>query len=182
MNQLEKAIIDCTRAAQRDYENMTDRWLWHGPESFIMCSVATKLSKKMGFWVFIDASPRKIQEERDERPGGRPPKNLDNRFDMVVWQKDNKIRAILEIKRAWSIDGLRRDRKKIGLYMKNNNDVNAGYLLAYTEAKGLPRDKTLSNRLKNWANALHCELVGYTMDAKGDGEWGWAVGLLRLAE
>ena len=148
-----------------------------------MGTVASKLSRKRGFWVFVDASPKKILKERDERPRGRPPKNLDKRFDMVVWQKaSDKIRAILEIKVAWNITSLRSDRKKIALFMKNNEYVNAGYLLLYTEAKGTRREETLSNRLKNWADRLRCKLVGSTMDAPGDDEWGWAVGLLRLEE
>jgi hypothetical protein len=182
MNQLEEAIIGCTRAAQRDYEKMTAGWwLSHGPESFIMCSVANKLSRKMGFWVFVDTPPKRILKERDERPRGRPPKNQDNRFDMVVWQKaSDEIRAVVEIKKAWNIIGLLSDRKKVAWFMKKNKYVNAGCLLAYTEAKGTRREKTLLNRLKNWADRLRCELVGSTMDARGDGEWGWAVGLFRL--
>ena len=182
MNQLEQAIIDGAKASQRDYEKMTGWWLSHGPESFLICTIANKLAKNAGFWVFVEASPKKIRKERDEHPPrGRPPKNLGQRFDIVVWQKaSNDVRAILEIKRAWSITDLRGDRKKIADFMENSEYVNVGYLLAYTESKGQRRETTLTKRLKNWAERLDCQLVGSTINAKGDGEWGWAVGLFRL--
>jgi hypothetical protein len=66
--------------------------------------------------------------------------------------------------------------------MASNKFVKAGYLLAYTEAKGKNREDTLNKRLIHWAKAkeLHCNLAGSFIDEKGDGEWGWAVGLFRL--
>ena len=87
MNQLETAIIDGIKTAQKDYLKMTGWWLGHGPESFIMCTVATKVATTDGSSVFIEASPKKILKERDEKRRGRPPTNLDQRFDIVVWQK-----------------------------------------------------------------------------------------------
>ena len=182
MNQLEKAILDGAKAAQSEYEDMTGWWLSHGPESFLMCTIANKVTKKGGFWVFVDASPKKIREEREDGPPrGRPPKNLAQRFDIVVWAKaSNDVRAIIEIKRAWSIANLRGDRRKIAEFMEKNEHVKTGYLLAYTEAKGRQRDTTLSHRLKTWAESLKCTLVGSTSNVKGDGEWGWAIGLFRI--
>jgi len=105
MNQLEKAIIGGAEAAQSDYENMTGWWLSHGPESFLMCAIANQVTKKGGFWVFVEASPKKIREERDDGPPrGRPSKSLGQRFDIVVWTKaSSDVRAIIEVKRAWSI-------------------------------------------------------------------------------
>lgn len=181
MNNLEKAIIEGTQTAQREYENMTGWWLSHGPESFIMCSVAGMIAKKANFYVFIEASPKRIREEREEQLRGRPPANHGQRFDIVVWKKSkNDIRAIIEVKRAWSIADLRGDRKKISKYLASNKFVNTGYLLAYTEAKGKRREITLNNRLLRWANTLQCNLAGSFIDKKGDGECGWAVGLFRL--
>lgn len=181
MNQLEKAVIDGAKAAQKEYGEMTGGWwLSHGPESFLEHAVATKVKKK-GFWVYPEASPRKIMKERNDRPKGRPPKNIGQRFDLVVWEKSNdNIRAIFEIKRAWNITSLRGDRKKIETFLKRNEYVKSGYLLAYTEAKGMRRANTLSNRLGYWAEGLKCVLVGNHIDAHGDGEWGWAIGLFRL--
>jgi len=181
MNQLEKAIINGAEDAQKEYGELTGGWwLSHGPESFIEHSIAIKIKKK-GFWVYPEASPRKIMKERNDHPRGRPPKNLGQRFDLVVWSKSsNNIRAIIEIKRAWNITSLLNDREKIATFLKLNEYVKSGYLLAYTEAKGEKRADTLSNRLDYWALGLNCRLVGYNTDAQGDGEWGWAFGLFRL--
>lgn len=135
MNKLEKGILDGARAAQKEYEEMTGWWLSHGPESFIEYAVARAVGKQ-GFTVFPEASPKKIMNERDHRPRGRPRKNLGQRFDIVVWLKaSDQVRAILEIKRAWSIADLRSDREKVATFLQRNNFVRAGYLLIYTEAK-----------------------------------------------
>jgi hypothetical protein len=182
MNQLEEAVIDAAKTAQKEYEKMTGGWwLSHGPESFLQHAVAIKVREE-GFWVYPEASPKKIRKDQDVRPRGRPPRNPDKRFDLVVWQKaSNKIRAILEIKRAWSISDLKGDREKIERFLKfKNNEYVAGYLLAYTEADGNKRGDTLSKRLNDWAQKLNCALVGLHKDAQGDGEWGWAIGLFRL--
>jgi len=181
MSQLEKAVIDGAKTAQKDYGDMTEGWwLSHGPESFIEHTIAIKV-RKQGFWVYPEASPKKIMEERNDRPKGRPPRNLGQRFDLVVWDKsDDNIRAIFEIKKAWNITSLRGDRKKIATFLNRNEYVKSGYLLAYTEAKGGRRAETLSNRLAYWAEGLNCALVGTHIDAQGDGESGWAIGLLRL--
>jgi len=64
--------------------------------------------------------------------------------------------------------------------MEKNEHVKTGYLLAYTEAKGQRRETRLSDRLNTWAKSLDCKLVGSARNAKGDGEWGWAIGLFRL--
>jgi hypothetical protein len=181
MNKIEEAIIEGTKVAQREYDAMTGWWLSHGPESYIMCIVANKIGKKADYSVFIEASPKKILSEREEKLRGRRPSNYGQRFDIVVWNKSrNDIRAIIEIKRAWSMANLSGDREKILKYMKSNKFVKAGYLLAYTEAKGLRRGDTLNNRLDHWAQGLNCRLVGSFIDEKGDGQWGWAVGLFRI--
>jgi hypothetical protein len=121
MNKIEEAIIEGTRKAQREYEYMTGWWLSHGPESFIMCEVAYMIAKKADFSVFIEASPKKILSEREEKLRGRRPANHGQRFDIVVWHKSrNDIRAIIEVKRAWSIANLRGDSEKIIKYMASH--------------------------------------------------------------
>jgi hypothetical protein len=197
MNKLEQAIVDGARAAQREYESMTGWWLSHGPESFIEHHVAHSVSSKAGFIVFPEASPRKILEEKNERPKGRPASNLGQRFDIVVWYKaKNDVRAVVEIKRAWTVSDLRSDRDKVEKFVKANNRGNGtGYLLVYTEAKGRSRAAdlsekvkrqrrrdTLEKRLADWERKLaRTHLVGSVIDDRGDGTWGWAFGLFRVS-
>jgi len=179
MNKLERAIIDGVKTAQKDYCEMTGGywWLSHGPESFLQHLIAIKINKQEGFYVYPEAWPKKIMKERDYHSRGRPPRNLDQRFDLVVWNKSSdNLRAILEIKRAWSISDLRDDREKIGTYIRQNKFVKTGYLVAYTEAK---RSETLLNRLISWANRLNCDLVESHI-GPSEGEWVWAVGLFKL--
>jgi hypothetical protein len=85
MNQLEKAFIDGAKNAQKAYMDMTGGWwLSNGPESFIEYIIASKAREK-GFWVYPEASPKKIMKDRNDSPKGRMPKNLGQRFDLVVW-------------------------------------------------------------------------------------------------
>jgi hypothetical protein len=181
MNKFEQALIEGAKAAQEDYGEITGGWwLSYGPESFIGHTIANKLRKE-GFLVFPEASPKKIREEMDDPPKGRPPKNLGQRFDLVVWEKSNeKIKAVIEIKKAWDITLLRTDQKKIATFLKQHEYVKSGYLLAYTDAKGVRRENTLSNRLDKWAQGLSCSLVGFHIDKQGSEEWSWAIGLFRL--
>lgn len=174
MNQLEKAIIDGAVIAQKSYTNMTNWWLSHGPEYFITCAVANNIAGKNGFSVFPEGSPKKIVNEREEMQI-----KLDNqRFDLVIWQKASyDVRAIIEIKMAYNIEPLQRDRNKINKYMVNNDFVKNGYLLAYTEAKCVD---TLSNRFSSWSERLECQLVGLKIGKDNAGTSRWAVGLLKL--
>ena len=84
-NRLESEIIKGVKSAQKDYENMTDGWwLSHGPESFLMAMVANQIFKKGDFWVFPEASPKKIEQEMEEkRKRGRPTRVQTKRFDIV---------------------------------------------------------------------------------------------------
>ena len=149
MTKLEEAILEGAKTAQKDYFNMTGGyWLWHGPEYFISYTVAMKL-KEEKFLVYPEASPKKIMEGRGERPKGRPAGNLGQRFDLVIWEKTtDNIKAVLEIKQAWDIAGLKSDREKISKFIKQKQYVKSGYLLTYTQAKGVKRVQTLENRLK----------------------------------
>jgi hypothetical protein len=179
VNKLEKAIIEGVKTAQKDYCKMTGGWWWlsHGPESFLQHAIAIKIHKQENYCVYPEASPKKIMKERDDPLRGRPPKNLDQRFDLVVWDKStDNLRAILEIKRAWSIADLKGDREKIETYIKQNKFVKNGYLVAYSEAKS---SETLKNRLMHWANRLNCNLVNSHI-SPSDGEWVWAIGLLKI--
>jgi len=84
-NKLEEAIIQGVKAAQREYIKMSGGWwLSHGSESFITSMVAHQACKLGGFFVFPEASPRKITKEANERPKrGRPSRIQGKRFDIL---------------------------------------------------------------------------------------------------
>lgn len=180
MSKFEQAIIDGAVAAQKDYSQMTNWWLDHGPEYFITSIVAKHIATEHGCCVFPEASPKKIKKEINAPPKRGPiPKSDSQRFDIVVWQKKLSIvRAIIEVKRAYTIKPLQDDKKKIQDYMKKNPKlVKNGYLLVYTVAK---RINTLPNTLSRWAEQLKCTLVGSHIGEDETGEWRWAVGLFKI--
>lgn len=194
MNALEKAILSAAREAQGKYEDMTGWWLSHGPESFIEHEVAAKVSGRENFSVFPEASPKKILAEQGKKPRGRPAGNLRQRFDIVVWHKkaSSRVRAVVEIKRAWATADLRGDVGKVRRILKQKL-AGTGYLLVYTEAKGGPqssslskserekrRAKILATRLRKWADNLGIKMIGHYIDRRGDGEWSWAFALFRV--
>jgi hypothetical protein len=182
MTILEKAIINGARTAQKNYQEFTGGyWLSYGPESFLVHTVVKSICEE-GYCGFPEASPKLISKALDlQKSRGRPPKNLDQRFDTVVWNKaGNYLKAIIEVKKAWSISSLRSDRNKIKKYLESNRnhfDKAVGYLLAYTEAK---RADTLQNRFPKWAKELKCKLCHHHVETPENEEWGWSVGLLRL--
>lgn len=180
MTKFEQTIIDGAIAAQEDYSGMTNWWLDHGPEYFITSIVAKHIATEHGCCVFPEASPKKIKKEINAPPKRGPvPKSDSQRFDIVVWHKaSNTVKAIIEVKRAYTIKPLQDDKKKILDYMNKNQDlVKNGYLLVYTVAKKVD---TLPNTLRSWAERLKCTLVGSQIGEDETGEWRWAFGLLKL--
>ena len=180
-NALEKSIIEGAKEAQEDYENMSGWWLSHGPEYFLTSIVSNWLCKKSGFYVYPEASPKKIAEEHKRPRQEQPSKMQGKRFDIVVWNKSNiRLRAIIEIKLAWSIRPLIPDRNKMRGFLSTSEHKPTCYLLVYTTAKGPNRVETLKRRFMHWEKKLECNLVHEHVDTQGDGEFSWALALLRL--
>jgi hypothetical protein len=182
MNILEKSLVDASKVAQIAYTRLSRGWwLSHGPESFLMSTIATEINRKTKSWVFLDASPKKIRREiKEPIRRGRPLGNQGKRFDLVIWKKStNKVRAVIEIKRAYTVGMLYSDRKKLSNYLSQENYPISAYLLAYTEAKGTFRERTLIKRKNEWPSRLGCDIVCYAIDCKDD-EFGWAVFLLKI--
>jgi hypothetical protein len=96
-----------------------------------------------------------------------------------VWLKaSEEIKAIIEIKRAWSIRSLRGDRKKVATFLRQGQ-ARTGYLLAYTEAQGATK---LMKRLEYWAKYHKCTLVGKHVDSQRYEKWQWAIGLFKVRD
>src|SRR5262249_15728901 len=121
MNKLEKIILSGARNSHSSYMRMTDNWLWHAPESYIMVHLAKHVFAQTKNDVYADCSPNKIKLAIGPRPG-RP--NRSNRFDLVIWQRNKnkkKVRAVIEIKKNPNMTSLGADRKKLLKYKKSNS-------------------------------------------------------------
>lgn len=179
MNNLEKAIIEGSVQAQQEYIKLTNWWLSHGPEYFITCCVSRNIREVNGYLVFPEASPKKIKSEINLKKRGPTPKSDGKRFDIVVWEKHTEnIRAIIEIKRAYNIEPVRNDYKKIVEHMKKLEFVKNGYIIAYYEAKKI---ETIKNTYNRWADSLGCSLVGSTIGEDQHSDWKWGFGLFKIS-
>lgn len=189
-NDLEKTILRCAKKAQRDYEAITGgQWLDHAPELFLQAEVARGIWRR-GFRVFIDASLERIRQEIGSSKGRRPAASR-KRFDISVWRKtSNSLRAVIEIKRDWSISSIREDARKIKDSFKLANSAPTGYLLVYSEANRerttrrrsadweANRERILRKRFVDWARKLQWNLVDVVTGSYKTDHWGLA--LLRL--
>jgi hypothetical protein len=168
------------RKARSHYERMTGGyWLWHAPESFLQVLVAQQIAKA-GYSVYIDASIKKMKLDFDALPG-RPAANLRTRPDISVWYKNNSgLKAVIEVKRAWSLAPIQTDATKVAKYLGQCSALKTGYILAYTEAKGKNRANTLENRFDNWATSISWKLLDMRIGVSESDDWAWGMGLMRM--
>ncbi len=179
-NQLELAIIDGAIAAQKTYAEITGGWwLWHGPESYLQTMIANHIAEQTKRTVYVDCSIKKLRSGFARGPG-RPAHNHGQRPDISIWNKSNeRLHAAIEIKRAWSITGLRGDAQKLARWLAQAHAPGTAYLLAYSETKGKNRQATLDQRFRRWSKTLGWKLVCSCADPDGDGEWSWGFCVLR---
>lgn len=179
MTLLERQILEGAVRAQREYEEISGGWwLWHGPESFFHISIARAIASS-GHAVYIDTSIKKLKSELERGPG-RPAANSRQRPDISVWLKSSdRLRAVIEIKRSWSVGPIRRDAQKIQKYLAQKQAPRAGYIVVYSEAKGDQREDKLIQRFRDWAGKIKWKLCGFETSTSGDPEWAWGIALLR---
>ena len=145
-NKFEKAILDAAWNAQKFHIEMTGgEYLWYSHESFLQNFIAIKMfknKKKAGYYVYVDASPKKIRESSDSA-SEEDEKDSRQRFDLVFWFKSkNEVKAIVEIKRAWEKNSVMDDIYKLWEYRKTEGDQDIdGYVLYYTDHRRKDRWK-----------------------------------------
>lgn len=139
-NKFEKAILKAAVDAWKFHYEMTGgAYLHYTHESFLQNYIAVNMFSEKGFYVYVDPSPKKIRNDsRSDSISEKPPKNLNlqQRFDLVFWLKaDDRVKAIIEVKRAWNKTPVMNDVNKVSDYLKTNDgkDVD-GYVLYYTHA------------------------------------------------
>ena len=148
-NKFEKAILDAALNAQKFHIEMTDgQYLWYSHESFLQNFIAREVFKKTEHCVYVDPSPKKIWESAASA-SKKPPKNLQQRFDLVFWLKtDNEVKAIVEIKRAWGKKPVMDDIYKLREHRKSKDGRNIRYyyVLYYTDHSRKDRWKGKDSR------------------------------------
>lgn len=136
-NEFEEAILDAAWNAQEFHIEMTGgQYLWYSHESFLQNFIAREMFNNTEHCVYVDPSPKKIRESTASA-SKKPPKNLQQRFDLVFWLKsEDRVKAIVEIKRAWGKKPVMDDIYKLWEYRKTNKDgrtIRYYYVLYYTD-------------------------------------------------
>ena len=156
-NKFETAILEAAVSAQEFHIEMTGVYnLRYSHESFLQNYIAIEVFKKMGFYVYVDASPKKIRAGADST-SKKPPRNT-KRFDLVFWQKiKNQPKAIIEIKRTWTKGPVIKDVRKLLDYLpKKDAGGAAGYVLYYTTINN--NDQFIFNRFHTVNDTMRNEL------------------------
>lgn len=143
--------------------------------------VAQEISKA-GYSVYMGASLKKAKMDFSMTWPGRPPNNSRQRPDISVWHKaDDTLRAIIEIKRAWSIEPLQRDAFKIFKCLSQKGAPKCGYILVYSEASGGRRLTKLDNKFYSWAETLSWKLLDVRSGISDSPDCAWGFALMRCA-
>ena len=180
-NQFEKAILDAATSAQRFHIKMTSGdYLSYSHESYLQNYIAINIFRNKGFYIYIDASPKKIRVASDSI-SKRPPNNISQRFDLVFWHKaKNQPKAIVEIKRAWNQTPVIKDVKKLSDYITKKDAGGAtGYVLYYTHDD----TQLITNRFNRVNDTMRNQLSLHGLThpddsyicKSGDPPWGFAL-------
>ena len=187
----ERAILDAAVSAQEFHMDMTGgQYLWESHESFLQNYIAFRFAKfdakgrfrRNGYCVYIDSSPKKIREGLHKAYSGRTPMK-GKRFDLVFWFKSkDEVKAILEIKRAWTKKPIECDIAKVTNFLRSAmaSNVRAGYVLHYTDCRS-NRDNVITRNFEKLAGVSGCMLVDYCVEGSGE-EHRWGFALYKCAK
>ena len=180
-NKFETAILDAAVSAQEFHIRMTaGYYLWYAHESYLQNYIAIEMFENQGFYVYVDASPKKIRADSDSI-SKRPPGNSAQRFDLVFWHKTkNQLRAIVEIKRAWNQGPVIKDvRKLLGFIPKKDAGGATGYVLYYTHDDAQLIIDRFNRANDTMRNRLSLHGLTHPVDScickSGDPPWGFAL-------
>ncbi len=185
MRELEDTILRAAVATERWYSGKTNYWLSHAPEFLITAQVARGIGRK-NWEPWCDASPRKIIRANRAKPVGRPQNDSNQRFDIVVWHKTSyTVKALIEVKRAWSAHALMKDATKLRRQgQRTKASIKSGYLLVYSDAvhKKAKRTgkETLRRRFDDWKQKLRARSIQIRAYAPRQEDAAWGFVLLRV--
>ena len=179
-NQFETKILEAAKEAQHFYTEMTgEYYIWHAHESFLQNFIVFKMADE--YCIYIDCSPEKIK--KDTTAGGRGKTPMKNkRFDLVFWKKsEDKVKAVVEIKRACYPSLVVKDVEKVANFGKCKHPMaNSGYVLYYTdcqieEHRGGQDEKLIENRFKSIKDQSESEIVASCIVKRDSDPWGFAL-------
>lgn len=180
-NQFETKILDAAKAAQNFYNEMTgEYYIRHAHESFLQNFIVFKMADE--YCIYIDCSPEKIKQ--DTTAGGRGKTPMKNkRFDLVFWKKsEDKVKAVVEIKRACYPSLVVKDIEKVATFGKRKHPMaNSGYVLYYSdcqiqEHRGGQDEKLIEKRFKSVKDQSESKIVVSCIEkAEDEDPWGFAL-------
>ena len=185
-NDLEKAILTAAQRAAKEFDKISGgSWLGDGPESFLQIAVGIDIARQSDRYVGFEKSPKKLQQEMENKFRGQPPKIHGKRFDLVVWQKaTDKPRAIIEVKRSWNKSGPIKDAEKIAKHFRlKSRTCILGYLLVYVSRKKqdamLKMFEIIAQDAMEIPGIRNAKFVDKVWGDEDEG-WRWSIGLIRL--
>ena len=106
------------------------------------------------------------------------------RFDILYWDANDKPRAIVEVKKVYSdLTSSIADINRMRPWVKNPTlSIEAGYFVAYTEARGVRAARTIDNRFARLGERARAQVLSVSVgEERDDNENAWGVGLLTAS-
>ena len=184
LEKIETAIKKgCQRAADR-YEKITGgHWLSSAPESYIQSCIFEKIGDLDNLYATMETSHQKISEDTDISFKKKFTEDMKNgRLDLVVWYANGMPRVIIEIKKFYLKSTFDNDASRIRYWMENSDiRLQAGFLVGYTEAKGVKSRETLTHRFESLRDHTNGDLRWCDIRSDAD-DYGYrsAIGLVKI--
>lgn len=178
---IELAIISGTKSAQKQHVLLNDDWLGTGPEYFLTVHIARHIAKGDRY-VYVDAGLTKLARLLGVQSGpGRKVLHLQERPDIAVKSKaDNRLAAIIEVKRAWSISPIDKDVNKVRGHLGYKHSAKYGYVAAYSSSESDKPVTKLKERFSDWAERLKVTNVADYYQNEPSTGWAWGVAVYQV--
>ena len=167
------ASVKGVQKAFTEYREWTNGyWLSYAPESYIQVEIARSLKKEFLF-ITLEDTVRDILIDSDAEMRGRKPRNSPaGRVDIIAWWKNETPRALIEVKKCWTYDGINSDAIRLRQLLKHGGSLQIGLIVVYTEAKN---EKTITERFKKMEIHSNTQMQSRLKPKKDkdDDNWYW---------
>lgn len=139
-------------AAQKQYEKMSDEWLWCAPEYFSTVFVAREIDKiSSPKYITLENSAAAAIEDAGAKGRGKLHSSIraNGRFDILLWWSNGTPRAPIEVKcQVLDYKKIKSDVERIAKVVHRNkkkSSIGFGAVVFYASCKN---DKTFSAKEK----------------------------------